>query len=89
MSRKHLPFTQTEDRRFWAYYVEAETQPLPCILCGRTPGKDEPVLETLKGEPKLLCSSCVTTANTGFFDLNLAAHPAGATDLLEKGDFPW
>lgn len=83
----NAPWTQTADKRFWAYYVEPETVPLPCVLCGRAPASGEPVLETLQGEAHLLCVACVNTANSGFLDLSMKAHDDGPSAGPEAP--PW
>lgn len=75
MSHPH-GHTMTADKKFWAYWIEPDTGPLPCVLCGEPPRPDEPVLETLRGEPKLICSRCIDTANAGFYDLNIRTYGA-------------
>lgn len=81
-------WTKTQDGKFWTYFIEPQTEPAPCVLCGQPPAPDEKVLETMQGEPRLLCSRCVDTANSGFYDLDLLTS-AGCILLRSTEQPPW
>lgn len=60
---------------------------LTCVVCGRHPEAGDKVMETNRGEPRLLCNVCVLTAMMGFEDLDRT--DAGYSSLVSPSADPF
>lgn len=70
MSLPKHALVDPEDYPVHVFRVEPDTDPLPCIMCGRKPEPGEQVMSCNRGEPRELCAVCVSLAVIGFEDMD-------------------